>query len=117
MTTIIEINKLRIRANHGVSDQERTVGNLFEVTVRLRYPLDRAMETDNVLHTLNYAEVVALIRSEMKKPSRLLEHVVQRLYTEITHAYPNVVGGSITVAKLAPPMGEELESVAVTLEW
>ena len=117
MTTLIEINKLRIRAYHGVADQERTVGNVFEVTAQLAYPLDRAMETDNVAHTLNYGEVVAVITTEMKKPSRLLENVAQRLYTELIHSFPNITGGMISVAKLAPPLGEEMESVAVTLKW
>lgn len=117
MTTLIEINKLRIRAYHGVADQERAVGNVFEVTVQLAYPLERTMETDNVAHTLNYGEVVAVITTEMKKPSRLLENVAQRLYTELIHSFPNIAGGMISVAKLAPPLGEEMESVAVTLKW
>lgn len=117
MTTLIEINKLRIRAYHGVADQERVVGNIFEVTVQLAYPLERAMETDNVAHTLNYGEVVDVITSEMRKPSRLLEHVAQRLYTKLVHSFPNITGGMISVSKLAPPLGEEMESVAVTIKW
>lgn len=117
MTTTIEINGLKLRARHGVAEQERTVGNDFEVTVHLRYPIEEAMSTDDIACTLNYAEVAALIRHEMSVPSRLLEHVAGRIRRSILSTYPAVVGGMIRVAKPAPPMGEQLDSVAVSIEW
>ena len=35
---LIEIEGLRLRANHGVFDRERLIGNIFEVSVSLSYP-------------------------------------------------------------------------------
>lgn len=56
MKGTVEINGLRIFARHGVLPQERQVGNLFEVSAHLVYPMDRALEHDDLGGTLNYAE-------------------------------------------------------------
>jgi len=45
--TYVRIEKLRIRALHGVLPQERTVGGDYEITLRIGYPWQQAMESDN----------------------------------------------------------------------
>ena len=67
----VEVNGLRLFAHHGVGEQERKVGNLFEVTVHLRYPADGAIADDRLEDTLNYAEAVAVVREVMTVPSQL----------------------------------------------
>ncbi len=116
-TGIIEINKLRLRAYHGVLEQERIVGNIFEVTVHLKYPMDKAMVTDNIITTINYVEVVDVIRNEMKQPSNLLESVAGRLKSAIIRRFPMVQGGRIKIAKLTPPIDCEVDSIAVNYKW
>ena len=81
MKGIIEINGLRLFARHGVFEEERINGNTFELTVHLCYPIENAMQSDNVADTLNYAEAIEIIRKEMEIPSRLLEHVVGRIHS------------------------------------
>lgn len=54
LTTSVEIERLAVRARHGVFDQERKVGNDFEVTVRVDYPWD--IDSDSLDGTLNYGE-------------------------------------------------------------
>lgn len=114
---IIEINKLRIHAFHGVLEQERTVGNMFEVTVHLHYPIARAMQTDNISVTLDYSKAIQIIKSTMENTSQLLEHVVELLRIELAKEFPLIESGMIRVAKLAPPIDGEVESVAVCYEW
>lgn len=114
---IVEINNMRIRAFHGVMEQERISGNLFEVTVHLRYSMDNAMATDNVTSALNYAEVVDIVKNVMKQPSNLLEHVVSRLRVALIQRFPVIQGGTIRVAKLTPPISCEVDSVAVSYRW
>lgn len=117
-TGVIEINRLRVRANHGVAEQERIAGNVFEVTVHVRYAMDKAMEVDNVNLTLDYAEVVENIKQVMAQPSNLLEHVIARIKKELMQRFPNIQGGLIRVAKLTPPIDScEVASVAVSYRW
>ena len=117
MTTTIEIKRLRLFANHGVGAQERIVGNLFEVSIALKYPADAAGISDSVNDTLNYAEVIDVVKHEMAIPSNLLEHVASRIRSAILAKWPAIEGGMIRVAKLTPPCGVELEEVAATIEW
>lgn len=117
MKGTVEINGLRIFARHGVMLQERQVGNMFEVTAHLVYPMERAMEHDELDGTLNYAEAVGVIREVMDTPSALLEHVGMRICKALTERFPLIEGGSIRVAKITPPIAAELESVAIKIEW
>lgn len=116
---IIAINGLKIFARHGVYEQERRVGNDFEVTLRLDVPSsDAAMDTDNLCDTINYAEAVGIIKDEMSMPSRLLEHVAGRIRCRLEQAYHGkIAGGELTVAKLTPPIPAELASVSYTTIW
>lgn len=115
---VISIEGLRIRANHGVFSQETLVGNVFEVSLRLSYPpANEAMADDDLGHSLNYAEVIEIVKREMAMPSKLLEHVVGRIRAAILEAYPAIDGGEITVRKLTPPVSAQLDSVGFTYSW
>lgn len=117
MNGIIEINGLRLFARHGVYEQERINGNLFELSVHLVYPFDRAMLTDGIADTLDYTGVIDIVRKEMDIPSDLLEHVVGRIYRALTASFPLIKGGMIRLAKINPPIDEDLDDVAVKIEW
>ena len=114
----IEINKLRIYAYHGVDKQERLIGNDYEVSIKLTYPISNAMKSDDLIQTLNYAEVIKITKDVMSTPSCILENVVERMRISLTSAFPLITHGKITVAKLSPPItGIQIESVAISFEW
>ncbi|MCM1449447.1 MAG: dihydroneopterin aldolase [Clostridiales bacterium] len=114
----IEINGLRLRAFHGVGEQERRVGNMFSVDVWLEADLEAAVTSDNVDDTINYAELIGLIKVEMARPSALLEHVAGRIRDAIVHRYGDLVKhGGVKVSKLTPPVTAQLDSVAVATCW
>ncbi|MCM1164105.1 MAG: dihydroneopterin aldolase [Muribaculaceae bacterium] len=117
ITATIEINGLRLFGRHGVGAQERQVGNIFEVTAHLRYPLDDALDSDNLNHTLNYAEAIGIIKTEMQTPSDLIEHVAGRIRNALLRKFPQISGGMLRVAKITPPVTAELKNVAIRLEW
>lgn len=114
----IEINKLRIFAHHGVHEQEGRIGNTFEVSIILYYPINNAMVNDNISGTINYADVIQIIKQAMTKPSNLLENVIERIRVTLLNNYPLIEGGKIKIAKLSPPItNTQVESVAVGYEW
>jgi dihydroneopterin aldolase len=117
MKATIEINNLCIRAHHGVSPQENITGNTFEVTAHLRYPIEDALINDTIESTLNYAEVVEVIKIEMAKPSQLLEHVAGRIRSSLVARFPKIQGGMIRIAKITPPISAQMQSVAVSIKW
>ncbi len=120
MNYTVEINKIRLHAHHGMMEQERHIGNLFEVSVRLSIPYrfaKEAFERDWLSGAIDYAEIAEIIKEVMAVPSCLLEHVTHRLRTKLLERFPMVTGGEIKVAKLTPPITAQMESATVTLAW
>ncbi len=101
----IFIEQLRLRACHGVMDQERRVGAEFLVTVRVHYNIIKTLESDDVADTVNYAEVCRLVEQEMAQPSSLLEHVAGRIGQAIFNRYPQATAIDLKLTKENPPMG------------
>ncbi len=115
--TFIRIEKLRIRAFHGVLPQERQVGGDFTVTLRIGYPWQRAMESDDVADTLDYAAVYQLVNSEMAVPSQLLEHVAGRIVQALLRQFPVISSIDLWLTKVTPPMGADCDGAGVELHW
>lgn len=113
----IEINRLRVYGFIGVGEQERKVGNLFEVTVRLRYPIEEAMETDDPALTLSYVDIVDVVNEVFRQQVMLLERVAALVMQGLVERHPAITGGFIKIAKLTPPIPGSMESAAVTVEW
>ena len=113
----ISLRDVRFHAFHGVLPQERQVGGDFLVTVRVGYPLERAMETDNVDDTLDYSALYALVEREVAEPSKLLEHVAGRIVKAITTSFPEVTSVDLELTKLNPPMGADSEGAAVEVHF
>ena len=83
------------------------------VNLRVGYDVTKAMETDDVADTLNYAQLYELVRREMDQPSNLLEHVAGRIGQAVFCAYPQVEAVELTVTKLNPPMGADCAGASV----
>ena len=111
----IFLNDVRLYAYHGVLEQERRVGGEYSVSLRVHYNIYKAMESDDVSDTLNYAELNRIIEREMQMPSCLLEHVAGRIGGRILEEMPMAEEVWIRLAKCNPPMGADLDEAAVEL--
>lgn len=114
---IVEIDRLRLRACHGVMPQERRVGNMFEVSASLEYDMEKAAVSDDVAHALDYSKVAAAIADEMSRSSALLENVVLRIKERIMADFPVVLAGRVKVMKITPPIPGQMKSVSVATQW
>lgn len=107
------LNDIRLYAFHGVLEQERRVGGEYSVSLRVHYNIYKAMETDNVADTLNYAQLLKIVKREMAVPSNLLEHVAGRIGKTVFHEFPQAEAIDLTVTKLNPPMGADCAGASV----
>lgn len=117
---IIEIDRMKVRANHGVFPQERIVGNDFEVSLSVEIEPDemyRAAREDNASLTVSYADLAEIISNIMADPADLLETVAMRIRNTVTGTFPQVVAGKIKVAKITPPIPVSMARAAVELRW
>lgn len=110
---ILRVNGLRFYAYHGVMPREQKVGQLFEVDLCLE--VSGYDGSDALEKTVNYAEVINVVKEEMNIPSRLIEHVCSRICQHIRKDFPSVDGGTVKVSKLHPPVEAELTSASVEL--
>ena len=110
------LKNVRFHAFHGVMAQERQVGGEFLLSLRVGYPLAKAMESDDVKDTLDYATLFDLAKREMDIPSQLLENVAGRIVRVITTAFPEVTSIDLELTKLNPPMGADCDGAGIFLK-
>lgn len=113
----ITIDNLRMHAFHGVLPQERVVGNDYLISLRVGYPMEKAMETDSLADTMNYAELAKVVSEEMNVQSSLLEHVAGRILKSIVSKFPLTQHIVLSLKKIAPPMSFDMDSAGVEVEW
>lgn len=115
-SSYVFLRNVRFYAFHGVLPQERQVGGDFLLSLRVGYPLDAAMESDEVGDTLNYATLYELAKREMDVPSQLLEHVAGRISKAIMKAFPTVTSIDLELTKQNPPMGADCDGAGIYLK-
>lgn len=111
----IHINDLRLHALHGVLPQEQLTGNDYNISIKIGYDISRAMLTDNVADTLNYAEVYNTIKDEMNIPSKLIEHAAGRIANRLMKEHAEISSIALRITKLNPPMGADCGGAGVEL--
>jgi len=105
---------MEFTAYHGVYPQEREKGNLFTVDVAFEADTTHAQQSDELLDTIDYSAVHALVAVQMQQPSNLLEHVAQRIKNSIESNIKGVKALEVSVTKHNPPM-EGVNKVTVVL--
>lgn len=111
------LRNVRFHAFHGVMPQEQQVGGDFLLTLRVGYPLAKAMESDEVVDTLNYASLYTLVKQEMDLPSQLLEHVAGRIAKAVMNVFPAVTSVDLELTKQNPPMGADCDGATVEMHF
>ena len=111
----IFLNGLRFHAFHGVMPQERLTGNDYRVDLKINFPLEKAVGSDDVNDTLNYATVYTAVKEEMDVPTQLIERVAYRIADRLFRTFKAINEVEIKVEKCNPPMGADCEGAGVEL--
>ena len=111
----IFLNDLRFHAFHGVMPQERLTGNDYRVDLKIDFPLEKAVGSDDVNDTLNYATVYTAVKEEMDVPTQLIERVAYRIADRLFRTFKAINEVEIKVEKYNPPMGADCEGAGVEL--
>jgi len=116
MKSKILLEDIKIYAYHGVLPEENIVGTYFLVNAEIHADLEKAMISDRLEDTINYAKVNDIIHEEMQVSSQLLEHVIGRMIKRISESFPQVQYLKIKLTKLQPPMKGQIRGVSVEIE-
>jgi len=111
----ISIEGMEFFAYHGCFAEEQIIGNKFMVDIFMDVSTDLAEQSDNLLQTVNYQKVYEVIKKEMDVPSKLLEHLAQRITQSVSTTFPSVKRINLKVSKMNPPIGGKVDRVSITL--
>lgn len=115
MKSYILLENLILHAHHGVALQETIVGNIFVINLKIAANIEKACISDDLSYTISYAEIFDLVKSEMKMPSKLIEHAAKRIIDSLKNKFPQIEGIEIKLSKQNPPMGAQLDYASVIL--
>jgi len=77
--------------------------------------LKKAIDSDKLGDTLNYADIYKIVKEEMLIPSHLLEHVAGRIIRKVRQHYTGISKIKIRLAKINPPIQGEIQEAAVII--
>ena len=95
----IHVRDLRCRAFHGVFPLERTSGQDFRVDMTVSFAEMGAVE--GIGQTVNYSDLVAIIREVMAETEELLETVAQKMASRVFATHPFIGEINISIEKFA----------------
>lgn len=112
----LHISRLCLYGYHGVMPQEQVVGANFYVSVEAQVRVGESALVDDCLDgTVSYAGIIDVVRAEMSRPSRLLEHVAYRMAVRLKSAFPRIESVTIRVDKENPPCGVLAQEIGVSV--
>ncbi|MBU4293026.1 MAG: 2-amino-4-hydroxy-6-hydroxymethyldihydropteridine diphosphokinase [Actinobacteria bacterium] len=117
----IKIKDLKLFGYHGVKQEEKTSGQNFLFNISIDIAKDSfekdGFYQDNILDTVNYSEIITLIK-EINSNNRfnLLETFSEVLAEKIISYSPLILKVKVRIEKISPPIKESIGSVGVELE-
>ena len=111
----ISLTGLRFYAYHGVEPQEAIVGAWYSVSLQMETDITKAIGSDLISHTINYAEAAAIVKQQMEIRSRLLEHAAGRIANALFETYNSLKQITVSLSKENPPIGIPCSSATVKI--
>ena len=109
----IELSSIRFFAEHGMYEEEKRVGNEFEVDVSIACKSPKKIIT-SIEQTIDYAEVYRILQEEFAKRKFLLETVAMKVADKLQQQFPEIETVRISIRKLNPPITNFSGSVGIT---
>lgn len=113
---IIKLKNIRTFSYHGCLVEEGKIGSDYSVDLEIKTDLRKPSFSDDLADTVDYVRLNKIVVEEMDIRSKLLEHVAQRIIARIFREIPSVSRIIVSVSKLNPPIGGDVEAVTIQME-
>ncbi|PFG27991.1 Dihydroneopterin aldolase [Corynebacterium renale] len=115
-TDTITLTGVRARGFHGVLPEETRMGQEFSVDITAHVDLTRASRSDDLAHTINYAELAQIAYDAITgEPKQLIEALAGGIADQCMAQFPAIADIAVTVHKPAAPIPLVFDNVAVTI--
>ncbi|WP_422082763.1 dihydroneopterin aldolase [Ulvibacterium sp.] len=111
----VKVENIRVYGHHGCLKEETAIGSEYRVDVSINADLSKPSLSDRLSETVDYVHINRIVVEEMKVPSKLLEHVAMRILKRILTELQMVRKATVSVSKINPPIGGDVEMVTVVL--
>ncbi len=112
----IQVNNIKVYTNHGCLVEEEKIGSEYRVDIEIDADLSLSANTDKLSDTVDYVHLNRIATEEMAIRSELLEHVAKRIITRIFKEISLVERAKVSVAKINPPIGGNVQEVVIILD-
>ena len=111
----ITIKGMHFHAKHGYFREEQILGGKYTVDISFDTDLSIAGKSDDLRETIDYSVIYKLVKKEMQKPSKLIEHLGQRILNTIKIQFPTIKNVELVLYKHHPPINGSVDYFSVTL--
>ena len=111
---VIELNQVKLHAYHGVYEGEKITGSNYEISVQVCYE-EGDSTFDDLKNTINYVEILDIVKQRMQVPTGLLEKVADDIIRSIRRQYPFCTEIRFSIYKLDAPVENFQGKIGVTL--
>ena len=112
----ILLRDLSIYAYHGCFTEETKIGAEYKLDVWVEGDFSSAEKTDDLSSTADYVQLSDIVKEEMAIPSKLIEHVGDRIIRRILLNFPEVNLAGLVIKKPSPPMNVYADYVEYRIE-
>ena len=112
---IIKVENIKLYAFHGCLEEEAKIGSDYRVDITVEADLEKSSETDDLNDTVDYVLLNKIAKEEMAVRAKLLETVAKRIIERVFKESSLVTYAEVSVSKISPPIGGDVESVTITL--
>ena len=113
---IIKLKNIRTFSYHGCLVEESKIGSEYAVDLEIKTDLRKSSVSDKLEDTVDYVFLNQIVKDEMAIRSNLLEHVAHRIITRVFGEIPEVSRITLSVSKINPPIGGDVEAVTIQME-
>lgn len=113
--SLIELKGLRALGRHGVSDEERSAAQPFELDISVALDMTRAAASDDVSDTVDYQAIGQEAYEVVGERSFKLLEALAEAVAEVILKHERVEWVSVSVRKLRPPVPFDLASAGVRI--
>jgi dihydroneopterin aldolase len=112
----IFLKNIRLYAFHGCMDEEEKIGSDYIVNLSVVTDLTKSSVSDALEDTVDYVSLHTIVKEEMSVRAKLLEKVAARIINRVLKEHKEVRRATVKVSKKNPPIGGNVEEVAVEIE-
>ena len=109
----ISLENIRLYGYHGATQNERELGQRFEIDVEIIADLSEAVKTDDMKKTVNYEKVYRLVESEVvNEKYHLLEAMADKIARDVLKEF-GALEVVVRIRKPSVPIAGAIDHVEV----